>query len=46
MIPIAKPLIGDEEKKAVLDVLDSGMLAQGEKVKEFEEKFAEYIGVK
>lgn len=46
MIPIAKPMVGDEEKKAVSDVLDSGMLAQGEKVKEFEEKFAEYIGVK
>lgn len=46
MIPIAKPLFGDEEKKAVSDVLDSGMLAQGEKVKEFEEKFAGYIGTK
>ena len=46
MIPIAKPMVGDEEKKAVLDVLDSGMLAQGKKVKEFEEKFAEYIGAK
>jgi dTDP-4-amino-4,6-dideoxygalactose transaminase len=46
MIPIAKPLLGDEEKKAVSDVLDSGMLAQGKKVKEFEEKFAEYIGTK
>ena len=46
MIPIAKPMIGDEEKKAVSDVLDSGILAQGKKVKEFEEKFAEYIGAK
>jgi len=46
MILIAKPMVGDEEKKAVLDVLDSGMLAQGKKVKEFEEKFAEYIGAK
>lgn len=45
MIPIAKPVM-DEEKAAVLDVLDSGMLAQGEKVKEFENDFAEYIGVK
>ena len=46
MIPIAKPMIGEEEKKAVSDVLDSGTLAQGKKVKEFEEKFAEYIGAK
>ncbi|MFC2162144.1 DegT/DnrJ/EryC1/StrS family aminotransferase [Candidatus Altiarchaeota archaeon] len=44
MIPIAKPLIGDEEKKAVQDVLDSGIIACGPKVKEFEEKFAEYCG--
>lgn len=46
MIPIAKPLIGEEEKKAVQEVLDSGVIAQGPKVKEFEEKFAQYCGVK
>ena len=46
MIPIAKPLLGEEEKRAVLDVLDSGMLAQGKKVTEFEKAFAEFIGVK
>ena len=32
MIPIAKPLIGEEEKQAVLEVLDSGILAQGAQV--------------
>ena len=46
MIPIAKPLIGDDEKQAVLDVLDSGMLAQGSRVKAFEEAFAEMCEVK
>ncbi len=46
MIHIAKPLIGDEEKQAVLEVLDSGMLAQGSKVKAFEEGFAEMCGVR
>jgi perosamine synthetase len=46
MIPISKPVIGEEEKKAVMDVLDSGMLAQGPKTKEFEEKFAAYCGAK
>ncbi len=45
MIHIAKPLIGSEEKNAVLDVLDSGMIAQGPKVKEFEDAFAEMCGV-
>jgi len=46
MIPIAKPSIGMEEKKVVLDVLDSGMIAQGKKVKELEDSFADYIGTK
>ena len=45
MIPIAKPLIGEEEKQAVLEVLDSGMLAQGQKVKAFEEAFADMCDV-
>ncbi len=45
MIPIAKPLIGEEEKQAVLEVLDSGMIAQGPKVKAFEDAFAEMCGV-
>ncbi len=45
-IPIAKPEIGPEEMDAVKEVLESGMLVQGKVVKEFEEKFAEYIGVK
>ncbi len=46
MIPIAKPLIGEEEKRAVLEVLDSGMLAQGPRVRAFEEAFAEMCGVR
>jgi len=46
MIPIAKPFIGDEEIKEVEAVLRSGFIAQGPKVAEFEEKFAEYIGTR
>jgi perosamine synthetase len=45
MISIAKPQIEDEEKKAVMEVLDSGMLAQGPRVKAFEDHFAEMCGV-
>ena len=45
-IPIAKPLIGAEEQKAVADVLASGMLASGPRVAEFEAAFAKYVGVK
>jgi len=46
MINMAKPIIGDEEKKAVLEVLDSGILAQGPRVATFEEGFAKLCGVK
>lgn len=46
MIPFAKPYLGIEEEMAVLEVLRSGNLAMGSKVKEFEEKFAEYVGAK
>src|SRR5690348_12127868 len=46
MIPIAKPLIGEEEKEEVLRVLSSGILAQGQEVRTLEERFAAEIGVK
>lgn len=45
MIPIAKPSLGIEEQQAVIEVLNSGMLAQGERVKAFEEAFATLCGV-
>ena len=45
-IPIAKPLLGEEEKEAVWQVMESGALAQGEKVAELERDFAEFVGVK
>jgi len=46
MINIAKPQMGPEEKQAVLEVLDSGIIAQGPRVKAFEEAFAAMCGVK
>ncbi len=45
MIPIAKPLIGDQEEAAVLAALYSGRLVQGERVRELEQRFAEFCGV-
>lgn len=41
MIPIAKPLIGDAEKRAVLEVLESGRLVQGSWVARLEKMFAQ-----
>lgn len=46
MIPISKPLIEKEEIDAVVEVMKSGMIAQGPKTKEFEEIFAKYCGTK
>ncbi|MEX1156065.1 MAG: DegT/DnrJ/EryC1/StrS family aminotransferase, partial [Chloroflexota bacterium] len=45
MIPIARPQMGDEEKEGVWDVLSSGALAQGARVRELEERFAAFVGV-
>ena len=46
MIPIAKPIISNDEIQAVAEVLKSGMLAQGKVVEEFETAFAKYVDVK
>src|SRR5438105_4925621 len=46
MIHIARPQIGEEEKKAVIAVLESGQLAQGSVVADFEQAFADYCGAK
>lgn len=45
-VSIASPVIEDEEINAVIDVMKSGMIAQGPKVIEFEEDFAKFVGAK
>ncbi|MCK5108462.1 MAG: DegT/DnrJ/EryC1/StrS family aminotransferase [Methanosarcinales archaeon] len=45
MIPIAKPMIGAEEINTVAETMESGGLAQGQRVQLFEGRFADYIGV-
>jgi perosamine synthetase len=46
MIPISRPDIGSEEIAAVTEVLQSGMIAQGKRVKELEDTWAEFVGVR
>lgn len=46
MIPIAKPIIDEDEISTVTVVLRSGIIAQGKKVEEFEEAFAQFIGTR
>ena len=45
-IPLCVPFMDDAESAVVCDVLKSGWLAHGPMCKEFEEKFAKYVGVK
>ena len=44
MIPIANPDIGDDERRRIESVLNSGMLADGPEVRAFEDEFSEYCG--
>ena len=45
MIPLCKVFINDDEIKSVVEVLNSGWYTHGPKNKEFENKFAEFVGV-
>jgi perosamine synthetase len=45
-IPITKPLLGEAEELAVIDVIRSGWLVQGPKVAAFEREVAAYVGAK
>ena len=45
-IPLLKPYFDYEEIEEIKTVLDSGWVSQGPKVKEFEDKITEYLGVK
>lgn len=45
-VSIASPVIENEEINAVIEVMKSGMIAQGPKVIEFEKEFADFVGAK
>lgn len=43
-IPLARPALGEEEERAVLEVLRSGQLSLGPRLAEFEQAFAARVG--
>src|SRR5712664_245235 len=45
-IPIARPQLGPEEESAVLEVMRSGVLTQGERTRAFEQEFAKSMGAR
>jgi len=45
-IPVAEPVITEEDARAVYEVVRSGWIKMGEKVKEFERVLADYVGAK
>ena len=46
MIPLARPVLGEAEEQAVIDVLRSGQLSLGPRVPEFERAFAARVGAR
>jgi perosamine synthetase len=44
LIPLAKPVLGEDEEQAVLEVLRSGQLSLGPRLGEFERSFASRVG--
>jgi len=45
-IPHSRPTLGPDEAKAVVEVIESGYIAEGEKVNHFERAFANFLGAK
>jgi dTDP-4-amino-4,6-dideoxygalactose transaminase len=46
IIPIAEPILEEQEIESVTEVLRSGLIAQGNKVTEFEGAFAKFVGTR
>jgi perosamine synthetase len=44
VIPLARPVLGEAEERAVIEVLRSGRLSLGPRLEEFERRFAQRVG--
>ena len=45
-VPVGNFKIGKEEKRAINEVLEAGKISEGQKVREFENEWAKFIGTK
>ncbi|HLG71810.1 MAG TPA: DegT/DnrJ/EryC1/StrS family aminotransferase [Chloroflexota bacterium] len=45
-IPLTRPLFGDDERAAVQLPIESGWVVQGPQVKQFEDRFASFVGAR
>jgi perosamine synthetase len=45
-VPLARPVLGEAEERAVIDVLRSGQLSLGPRLPEFEQAFAARVGAR
>jgi perosamine synthetase len=45
IVPMAQPVLGEAEERAVVEVLRSGQLSLGPRIPEFERRFAERLGI-
>jgi perosamine synthetase len=46
MLPVLRPVGGEEELNSIRESIESGWWGKGPKVAEFEKKFAELVGAK
>ena len=46
IVPFNRPSLDEREYRAVREVLESGWITTGEKTREFERRFAEYVGAR
>jgi dTDP-4-amino-4,6-dideoxygalactose transaminase len=46
VIRVGEFRIGTEEKEVINEILESGRISEGERVREFEKLFSEYVGTK
>ena len=46
ILPVLRPVGGDEEINAIRDCIESGWWGKGPKVAQFEKEFADLVGVK